>query len=326
MILIVSSKRDNHITIVAAHLKELAKPFVRLNTDNFITNCVISIDPAAGSGSLSFHDSSRNLDISAVRAVWFRKPEPLNLSHFDLDQAGREYVEAECNEVLQGLWALLGDATWINNPLSTRPAHRKLLQLQVAKSVGLSTPRTLVTNDMNQAITFFEEVDWDVAVKSLGAITVATTDEDGSVLHYGIFTRRVNQDELQLLANTIPNMPSVFQEYITKDYELRVTVVGKQIFSCRIFSQDNDNTKEDCRFDIRTVRHEWCRAPEIEANILAYMEAFGLNFGCFDFAVTETGEHIFFECNPNGQWLWIEEMTGAPISRAIAELLTNCSQ
>jgi len=42
--------------------------------------------------------------------------------------------------------------------------------------------------------------------------------------------------------------------------------------------------------------------------------------------VSHEGEHVFFECNPNGQWLWIEELTGAQIGKAIAELLLSaCS-
>ena len=49
------------------------------------------------------------------------------------------------------------------------------------------------------------------------------------------------------------------------------------------------------------------------------METFGLNFGCFDFAITKTGEPVFLECNPNGQWLWVQNLTGMPIGKAIAE-------
>ncbi|MCA9385364.1 hypothetical protein KC717_01810 [Candidatus Dojkabacteria bacterium] len=46
-------------------------------------------------------------------------------------------------------------------------------------------------------------------------------------------------------------------------------------------------------------------------------------FVAIDMAVTPKGEYIFFEINPNGQYLWIEEMAELPISEAIAELLTN---
>jgi len=32
---------------------------------------------------------------------------------------------------------------------------------------------------------------------------------------------------------------------------------------------------------------------------------------------------VFWDMNPNGQWGWIEELTGLPIARAIAELLAR---
>jgi hypothetical protein len=48
------------------------------------------------------------------------------------------------------------------------------------------------------------------------------------------------------------------------------------------------------------------------------MQAFGLNFGCFDFIVSKRDEIIFLECNCNGQWLWVQERTGQPIGEAIA--------
>jgi glutathione synthase/RimK-type ligase-like ATP-grasp enzyme len=49
----------------------------------------------------------------------------------------------------------------------------------------------------------------------------------------------------------------------------------------------------------------------------------GLNFGCIDLIVRPTGDYVFLECNPNGQWLWIELATGQKISASIAEWLIN---
>jgi hypothetical protein len=53
------------------------------------------------------------------------------------------------------------------------------------------------------------------------------------------------------------------------------------------------------------------------------MKAFGLNFGCFDIGITKSGEPVFFECNPNGQWQWVENLTGLPIGKAIADELAD---
>ncbi|GGK78199.1 hypothetical protein Sme01_23190 [Sphaerisporangium melleum] len=54
---------------------------------------------------------------------------------------------------------------------------------------------------------------------------------------------------------------------------------------------------------------------------LAYLDALGLRFGAFDFALTRDGVPIFLECNPNGQWAWLADATGSPIAAAIADLL-----
>ena len=47
----------------------------------------------------------------------------------------------------------------------------------------------------------------------------------------------------------------------------------------------------------------------------------GMKRGAFDFIVTPSGEYVFLECNPNGQWLWIEMETELKISEAIADAL-----
>jgi hypothetical protein len=44
-------------------------------------------------------------------------------------------------------------------------------------------------------------------------------------------------------------------------------------------------------------------------------------YSTIDLIVTPDGDHVFLELNPNGQYLWVEEMTGTPISEAIADLL-----
>ena len=51
------------------------------------------------------------------------------------------------------------------------------------------------------------------------------------------------------------------------------------------------------------------------------MHALGLVYGAIDMRLTPNGEYVFLEVNPAGQWLFIEQATGQPISAAIAEAL-----
>jgi glutathione synthase/RimK-type ligase-like ATP-grasp enzyme len=316
LILVITSKRDEHVQSVTRHLDSVGSNWIRINTEDVPKNLELTITPAVGTGSIDVRDSNRAFALESVKAVWYRKPDPLDLFHFSLDRASLDYVEAEFNEVLQGLYALCDRSFWINNPLTSRLAHRKMLQLRVARSVGFKTPPSIITNRIQDAIDFAEQVNWDIAIKSLGAIVVS----DGSS-QYGIFTRRIGKEDLLGLQDKIPYMPTLFQQYVEKEYELRITCVGKQVFACRIHSQCNELTREDFRFDARNLRHELCECPEIADKLIAYLRAFGLNFGCFDIAYSKSGEFFFLECNPNGQWLWIEELTGAPIGKALADLL-----
>lgn len=320
MILIITSKKDSHVAAVSQHLDTAGIQWVRLNTEDLANNADITITPTTGSGVIHVRDSDKTIDLKKVSHVWFRKPDPVNLSHLALDEGSLDYVEAEFNEILHGAYAMLRHARWINDPFQTRIAHRKLLQLQVANRLGFKTPRTLVTNDAETALRFADEIGGDLAIKSLGAVNV-TQDVGGQARLFGIFTRRICRAELEEFRDKVCHLPTQFQEFVEKRHELRITCVGKRVFACRIEPRPGQLTDEDCRLDIHSLKHVACECPELHAKLHAHMEAFGLNFGCFDIGITKSGEPVFFECNPNGQWQWIENLTGLPIGKAIAEEL-----
>ena len=91
---------------------------IRLNTEDVPRNVVLTVNPALATGSVNVLDSGREFGLDEVRAVWYRKPDPLDLSHFAIDKPSLDYIEAESSEILQGLYALMQKATWINNPLT----------------------------------------------------------------------------------------------------------------------------------------------------------------------------------------------------------------
>lgn len=320
MILIITSRQDGHIGPVARYLDAADVPWVRVNTEDLATNVSLTAQPVQNTGTLTIRDSGKTINLQSVTAVWYRKPDPVTVTHFNVDPGALDYIDAEFNEILMGLYALLSHTYWINNPFTTRIAHRKMLQLHVANNAGLRTAQTLVTNETDKALAFASGLGGTVAVKSLGAISV-TERGDEAALQYGIFTRKLSIADLTNVQDKIPHMPTLFQEFIEKAYELRITAVGRRILSCRIDHRNDDITADDYRFDTKNLTHRAWECPELHASLLTYMDTFGLNFGCFDILITKTGEAVFLECNPNGQWLWVENMTGLPIAEAIAEEL-----
>lgn len=48
----------------------------------------------------------------------------------------------------------------------------------------------------------------------------------------------------------------------------------------------------------------------------------GLTYGAIDLIEDEQDVFWFLECNPNGQWAWIEQRTQLPIASAIVDWLS----
>lgn len=231
------------------------------------------------------------------------------------------FVQDESRAALYSLYTTL-PCFWMNHPLisSRLLEHNKLYQLQVAQQLGLIVPETIITNDAAELLAFCEECGGSLAVKCIEGHAYR---EQQTRTPFGLFTSCVTLDELAAQEEGIGYAPVFAQRYIPKKIELRITVVGDRLFSCAIHSQDSERTKHDWRnYDFEKVRHEAYELPEeIERRLRALMRFWRLSFGALDMIVTPSGEYVFLEINPGGQWGWIEDLAGLPISGAIAETL-----
>ncbi len=80
----------------------------------------------------------------------------------------------------------------------------------------------------------------------------------------------------------------------------------------------------DWRTEYRNLTYEPIQCPDdMRRTLVRFLAHFGLNFGSFDFAVTTDERWWFLECNANGQWAWLEDAAGLPITTAIVDLLEN---
>ena len=142
-----------------------------------------------------------------------------------------------------------------------------------------------------------------------------------------LYTNKLtNKDMAQI--DSVKMSPSIFQVYVSKKHELRITVVGDKIFPVKIYSQEDEVTSLDWRrkpklndFDVKM--EQTILSQKVKQYIRHYMELINLRYGCIDMIVTENDEYVFLEINPNGQWYFVQLHTEAQIAEAIAELLTN---
>src|SRR5262249_3569975 len=128
-------------------------------------------------------------------------------------------------------------------------------------------------------------------------------------------------------AEAIRYCPLIFQAYVPKRVELRITVVGQQVFAAEIHSQQTNHTRHDWRhYDFhRTPYFAHPLPAEVQQCCLRLVERLGLCYGAIDMVLTPKGRYVFLEINPNGQYLWVEQETGLPISDALCDLLMSGS-
>jgi hypothetical protein len=115
----------------------------------------------------------------------------------------------------------------------------------------------------------------------------------------------------------------VFQELIPKAYELRVACVASEFFAGALNASGTSRghtdwrraAPEDCR---------WQKAElpaEVAKGLQTLMSGLSLVFGAADLICTPSGEHVFLEVNPGGEWGMLERDLDLPISEAIAAAL-----
>jgi glutathione synthase/RimK-type ligase-like ATP-grasp enzyme len=312
-VLILATTSDPHATAVAAEIEQLGAEARILDLSLFPQHARLSARyeccTDCGGRSFALELDSETLQLGDFGAVWWRRPQTPQVSPDIVRPTHRMFAANEAQEALAGLWPSL-DAYWVNNPSCDTVAHRKAYQLSVAQDTGLRIPHTLITNDPGSARSFADSYRYrDVVYKAFSA-TEAEWRE----------TRLLQEDELALLDN-VRYTPLIFQEYIEADYDLRVTMVGGAVFGAAIDSQ-HTSYAVDFRMDIANARIEPVDLPAgVVDGLTRLMERLGLVYGAIDMRRTPEGEHVFLEINPAGQWLFIEERSGQPISAALAREL-----
>ncbi len=320
-VLILTNTEEAAIGRVINWLNHFNQKFIRINTEDLILpSNKISLrflDNKKFEGSIKFGDQI--VDLSRIKSVWYRRPKSPKSNH--PDNQTKSFIEDEFKAALWSLYTCL-DSFWMNDPLISKYLldHNKMLQMKIATSVGLLVPKTIVTNVPDDVLSFCRQNQDEIAVKVLHS---RIFQKEGSRKSFGIYTNRVGLEYLQKHASEITLAPLIAQEYVPKKIELRVTVIGNKVYACAIHSQDSEKTKDDWRrYDFDNVKHEPYELPKkIEGQILSFMKKCRLEFGAIDMIMTPNGEYIFLEVNPNGQFDWIEGLTGMPISKAIAERL-----
>ena len=326
MILIFTNKQDVHPNNVIPYLVRWGVPIFRLNCECLLSD--YEFKWWCNTEGCDFHIKNRKSGLECyghqITAIWERRPHlikelPIRYS----DRRLNKFLRSEANEFLRFLRYYLRDIYSIGSIANDRVAASKMLQLNIARELGMCIPDTAFGNCKAAFANLCEKHDF-LSLKAIDGESYYYKDDK----EYVFFSRKASsKDVLQKPEESFTQTFSFLQNYVDKKYELRITVCNKDVVACKIDSQslDDDRGKNDWRqgYDY-DLKHEIVEIPEkIKDFCFAFLAKMGLNFGCFDFIVTPDNEYVFLECNPNGQWLWIEIVTGYDISKIIAKNLAK---
>lgn len=294
----------------------MAIPVVRINTEDF---------PFAGNIDYRVSQSDRRLHLPAgcdrdFRSIWYRrvrvpaKPDDMDAGIYDF------CVRENRSALLGGLLGFTG--RWMSRPEAIWKAEFKPYQLEIASRLGFLIPETIISNVPDSIRAFY---------RSCGKGMIAKPVRSGFMVQKGVdcavFTTEIRDADLADLRDAAL-CPTIFQELIPKSCDIRITVVGGQIFAAAIESQgDPDATIDWRRTSNPRLPHREIKLPgAVEKNVLDLMGALSLNYGAIDMVLTPDDRYIFLEINPNGQWLWLDDILSLGISRAIANWLSEGAQ
>ena len=311
MILILTDQFDTHADKVINYFKENNTPFFRLDLDvEALKKTIISFNGS----TWTIQQNDIKISTSLIKAVWLRRAfVELTLEEMKYQENDFKIWKNEWNKTLNGLYLSLKQKIWLNPVDKAYKGENKYYQMELAKKIGFEVPDTLISNNKEDLLSFskkYKKVVFKLMTQEFYA------DDKGN--YQGLFVNIINENHLNKF-NEIEENPIVLQKYIEKSFEVRYTIVGDKHFVCKIDSQNSNKTKVDWRrYDIPNTPHYQIMPPDIiREKVTLLLKTMELNYGALDFVVTEKNEWIFLEINCLGQWLWIEDLTGMPISNEI---------
>ncbi|WP_363800009.1 MvdC/MvdD family ATP grasp protein [Lysobacter firmicutimachus] len=321
MILVISHDEDIHARRVVEHLQSMDQPVLLFDLAELPDRATLSIEYATGARPRIDYARAggEHYALDRVRSAWWRRPQAPDLSRVT-DANAHLFTANEWNEALNGLWRLLGDARWMNDPGRDDAASRKAAQLRIAAELGLKVPRTLISSDPQRVRAFVEARGPGATVHKTFSCTHAVWRE----------TRRFDDRDLPHL-DTVRLAPVIFQEFVPADADIRVTAVDGQLFAAEIKLDPGSAAAAAGAVDFRPnlgdaeVREHALPEP-VRERLRALMQKLGLVYGAIDLRRTPDGEYYFFEVNTAGEFLFIEHRTGQPIARAVADWLAGVSR
>ena len=240
MILIISHPTgDGHVAPVTGELSRRGEEFRIYDPASYPGSSAITLQTTSEGVRANLSWGGCDLDLAQVKSVWYRRPGDFLLSDQLLEEEQR-WIRSECSHCIRSAWHNM-QTLWVSDPDAIRKASLKGVQLRMATEMGFRVPHFLVTNDVNQASTFIASRPGGVVVKVLSNPAIRRQQRVAT-----LYTHLITEKDLNSLAS-VRFGPTFLQEFIEKAMDVRVTVIGQNLFAI-----GNHSTNEEAgRIDFR---------------------------------------------------------------------------
>ncbi|MQA07930.1 MAG: ATP-grasp ribosomal peptide maturase [Pseudonocardiaceae bacterium] len=315
-VLVLAEDIDASADAVVRALADRGAIVHRVNTAWFPAQLSVSAGLHGGHWVGQLVTPWRVIDLEEVTAVWYRTPKAYRFPA-EMSPIERAHANLEAKYGLGGVLSSL-PALWVNHPARLADAAYKPVQLVTAARCGLDTPDTLITNESNSVELFAAK--GKTVTKVLGTNTIV---EEG--VRKLAFTRVLDNADLADLRG-IEQTTHLFQRWVPKAFEARIVVIGEYLTTAAIHAQ-SATSYVDWRADYDSLTYELIEPPaRVTAGVRRLMKSMGLVYGALDFVVQPDGVWTFLEINAGGQYGWIEDAIGAPLTDQLADLLVKGKQ
>jgi glutathione synthase/RimK-type ligase-like ATP-grasp enzyme len=321
--LIATAANDIHAIIVAQALRKLGHDCFRWVTSDYpsVQRCSVSY----GGGTrleIGGLDGTFALDLAASDLVfWNRRVIREHFVSDGLCEADRAIASSQSKVFVRGLLPFLDrSCVCVNKIYAAERAESKPFQLMMAEHAGFKIPESVVTNDPSVIWRFVDRKGLKMLAKPFSPTVWKSDDRDFVTRSAVVGPENLPEDAV------LQSCPMIFQRYIEKAYEVRITCFGDLPVAVRLNSQQIDAARVDWR--ATSPSRLGVNRIEVPSYVrdacVRLLRSLDLAFGCIDMIVTPEGDWVFLEINQMGQFLWVEEINpDVPMLDLFVQLLTG---
>jgi glutathione synthase/RimK-type ligase-like ATP-grasp enzyme len=305
MIIIVTVAQDLHALAVQE----------RIRASSSLDCHIIECDTVAQRASLTYSigyfspdsvltSENQPIRVSNATVLWLRTVRSKQILRRPVEnEIAAAIISNDSRGALLGLLATHFNGKWISTPEATSRASDKIVQLAAAHTSGFRIPRTLVSQSQKDVLEFYEACGGEVIVKTvIGAA--------GPLLE----TKRLDPSGFD--EESFAAAPAIYQEYIKGTDHLRLNCFGNQSYAARIRTSDLD-----WRVNLNVPIESYPVSLDLHKRVRGVLDLLGLEMGIVDLKLTPEDQPVWLEVNPQGQFLFLDALTGLNLAEKFAAYL-----